>query len=364
MAINDIVEVFTLSYLLGMVVFALTISFLYGLFRNRYLKYFSAYWWLLIMAYIMFYLALRFNLELLYMPYFWVVYLSLVILNLGIMVYKGEGFNVLFKKLLIGLSIIFLILPVFSFFPLLYITIIFLIFAFLQGYASKMIYTLDGIVHKILGILLFLMALNTLFYPFTYLDPLYVAISLMISGLLGAMLGIFMIILHMVSMQHTATTEKSKLLYMSYHDSMTNLYNRTYFDEWMQRYDNQPIMPMSLILCDLNNLKQINDTYGHFYGDQMIKRVATILLKNTSNKDKVIRFGGDEFVLFLPYKNSHEATRLKMKLFDEVSKEKIHDVQISLALGVSSKTDLNEPMQELFNRAEEVMYQDKTGGIR
>lgn len=100
-------------------------------------------------------------------------------------------------------------------------------------------------------------------------------------------------------------TERKKaeedLRYISFHDTLTGLYNRAYFEEDIERLDSSRQFPVSMIACDLDGLKQINDQLGHAVGDKAIQAAATVLKANVFRKEDVIaRTGGDEFVILLP----------------------------------------------------------------
>ena len=91
-----------------------------------------------------------------------------------------------------------------------------------------------------------------------------------------------------------------RILYLSYHDEMTGLYNRRYAEEAIHRLNNADQLPLAVIMGDLNGLKITNDIFGHMVGDKLIKKVADILLANSRENDIVARWGGDEFVVLLP----------------------------------------------------------------
>ena len=94
---------------------------------------------------------------------------------------------------------------------------------------------------------------------------------------------------------------EEKLRFMSFHDALTGLYNRAYFEEEIARLDGGRQYPVSIISCDLDGLKQINDQLGHDTGDRAIKGTAKILGLNTFRKEDVVaRIGGDEFIVVLP----------------------------------------------------------------
>ena len=91
------------------------------------------------------------------------------------------------------------------------------------------------------------------------------------------------------------------LRFISFHDALTGLYNRAYFEEEIDRLNSSRQYPVSMIACDLDGLKQINDQLGHDAGDKAIKATAKILRAGVFRKEDVIaRTGGDEFVILLP----------------------------------------------------------------
>lgn len=94
---------------------------------------------------------------------------------------------------------------------------------------------------------------------------------------------------------------EEKMRYMSFHDALSGLYNRAYFEEELQRLNASRQYPISIIACDLDNLKTINDKFGHEAGDRAIKAAAKILGTGTFRKEDVVaRTGGDEFMIILP----------------------------------------------------------------
>lgn len=84
---------------------------------------------------------------------------------------------------------------------------------------------------------------------------------------------------------------------LSYRDSLTGLYNRNFFERKGQEQLDKAVFPVTVIMSDCNYLKRVNDSYGHEYGDLMLKRVGRILRQNLAEQNIVIRMGGDEFLL-------------------------------------------------------------------
>ena len=108
---------------------------------------------------------------------------------------------------------------------------------------------------------------------------------------------------------------EDKLRFLSFHDAPTGLYNRAYFDEEMSRLAFSRQFPVSIIACDLDNLKKINDTLGHDAGDRAIKAAAKILAAVVFRKDDLVaRIGGDEFAVILPSVDINENSSILERL--------------------------------------------------
>jgi len=150
-----------------------------------------------------------------------------------------------------------------------------------------------------------------------------------------------------------------KIRYLSYHDQLTGLYNRHFLEEEMKRFDTDRQLPISIIMADLNGLKLVNDTYNHHTGDAMLKRAAEILKSVCREEDILARFGGDEFVLYLPCTPQNEAQKITGRIEKACRKEQINDVPLSLATGVAVKVNAEQKLSDLLKEAEDNMYRDK-----
>ena len=152
---------------------------------------------------------------------------------------------------------------------------------------------------------------------------------------------------------------EAELKHLSYHDQLTGLYNRHFLEEEMKRLNTERQLPISIIMTDLNGLKLVNDTYGHQIGDEMLIRSAAVLKSVCREDDLLARFGGDEFLLFLPHTSVKEAEKICNRIEKACRKEQINDVPLSLATGVAVKLSAEQEIADLLREAENNMYRDK-----
>lgn len=158
-------------------------------------------------------------------------------------------------------------------------------------------------------------------------------------------------------------TEKRKSIeeieYLSYHDYLTGLYNRRYFEEEMNRYDVSRNYPISIIMGDVNGLKLINDSFGHAIGDKILKKSAELMVKACREDDIVSRIGGDEFVILLPKTDVEDVAGLIKRLQDSIANELIEEIPLSISFGQATKTKDGEHLSEILKEAEDHMYRHK-----
>lgn len=159
-----------------------------------------------------------------------------------------------------------------------------------------------------------------------------------------------------------ATSERNiqkQAEYLSFHDHLTKLYNRRFFEEELLRLDTLRNLPISFILMDVNGLKLTNDAFGHEMGDQLLKKIADVIKKECRNDDIVARLGGDEFAAILPKTDIEQARLIMDRISNSAARENLNNVVVSLAVGCSSKTSPDQNVDETMNIAENNMYSNK-----
>ena len=156
--------------------------------------------------------------------------------------------------------------------------------------------------------------------------------------------------------------ERDLLIQSAYSDELTKLHNRRYCSEYMKKAEAEGMRNFAVVCFDVNNLKTVNDTYGHAKGDVLIKDSANLIKNTFQNYGIVGRMGGDEFIAIINVKNNDEIQHL-LDLFQQNIKQNnrsTKDFPVSIALGYALGMDENEENAErLYQIADNRMYQNK-----
>lgn len=154
---------------------------------------------------------------------------------------------------------------------------------------------------------------------------------------------------------------EEQLKFLSLHDRLTGLYNRTYFEEEMRRMENGRHNPVGIIVCDLDELKQFNDTMGHRAGDFLLVAASGVLKKSFRENDMIARIGGDEFAVLLPKSGARTmevaCSRIRAAIAGYNQNEP--EISLSMSIGFSVKNDQSKSMADVFKEADDNMYLEK-----
>ena len=156
---------------------------------------------------------------------------------------------------------------------------------------------------------------------------------------------------------------------LAYRDSLTDLYNRRYLMEQIEREfirAERSKSPLSLIMVDLDGLKDINDSYGHHFGDAFLREVGRIIKVNTRASDVAARWGGDEFMLLATEADSASSSKIAERVRFQVGRYRMEingrKVGITVSAGVVSYPAHASGISELIKNVDEAMYNAKRGG--
>lgn len=152
---------------------------------------------------------------------------------------------------------------------------------------------------------------------------------------------------------------EKEVVYLSYHDKLTGLFNRAYIEKKQKELDCEPNYPISVIMGDVNGLKMTNDIFGHRQGDMLLVTIANILSLASRDSDVVARYGGDEFVLLMPRTTLEEAAKVCKSILSLCGSKTIDQNKVSVSLGYACKANGTESMNDILNVAENFMYRHK-----
>lgn len=152
---------------------------------------------------------------------------------------------------------------------------------------------------------------------------------------------------------------EKRLNFLSYHDQLTGLFNRRYFDQALIDLDKEENYPLMITMVDINGLKLINDSFGHSAGDKYIRMVSSLLTEGTREQDIVCRQAGDEFIIFSPNTDDGQIKQMIDGMNKAAGKQQINSITLSLAFGYCAKKNSGESILDIIKNAETYMYKRK-----
>ncbi|AZG74120.1 diguanylate cyclase [Shewanella livingstonensis] len=163
-----------------------------------------------------------------------------------------------------------------------------------------------------------------------------------------------------------ALSSKYQQLAMS--DPLTKLANRRNASAVLQQEKsrvNRNNEPLSVLLCDLDHFKAVNDKYGHNAGDMVLMELSQIFTDHVRQQDCVARWGGEEFLFILPQTSAEQANIIAEKIRASVQQHSIifhkHQIKITISIGIAQLSE-DQSIDELINHADKNLYQAKTLG--
>lgn len=159
---------------------------------------------------------------------------------------------------------------------------------------------------------------------------------------------------------------EEELKRLSTRDALTGLYNRNFFEEQLLCLERGRFYPVSLIICDLDGLKLVNDAWGHDRGDELLRRAASVIKGCVRASDIVARVGGDEFAVILPGadKKTAEKVMRRIKMAVDTDNTKHSDFPLSISVGSATAEDGSRPLRQLYKEADDAMYLNKLANGR
>lgn len=175
-------------------------------------------------------------------------------------------------------------------------------------------------------------------------------------------------VITMVYVSYLYITEQEQnraiLEYNINHDQLTGLYNRRYFYSAIESIK-RSTKEFSLAMVDLDNFKKINDTYGHEVGDAVLKDLSEILMNSMGENDIAVRWGGEEFILFMLCTDMNSAEKMLEKMLENIREHQVNfagkSINFTATIGLASGNDLQK-YEQVINTADQMLYYGKNNG--
>ncbi len=156
-----------------------------------------------------------------------------------------------------------------------------------------------------------------------------------------------------------------KLKYTSNHDTLTDLYNRRFFEQTLQRSISENSNHFSIAMFDIDDFKKINDNYGHFVGDNVLEAISRCLKNHVAGDELPIRWGGEEFMIYMPQKDMAQAYEIIEKICNDINKLEFNYkdkvIKVSSTVGIAYGEDLSA-YEDVIKLADKRLYIGKNSG--
>lgn len=154
---------------------------------------------------------------------------------------------------------------------------------------------------------------------------------------------------------------EDRIEYMTYHDNLTGLYNRSFYKEIVGGLNSAEQYPLSVLFIDLDKLKLVNDAFGHRVGDDLLVTVAKVLKESCREEDLVFRWGGDEIIILLPSTEEEEREKIRERILSSGRDANFEPIDLRFSVGGATERWLQkkDELDYLLQEAEEDMYEKK-----
>ncbi|MCX7747098.1 MAG: GGDEF domain-containing protein [Clostridia bacterium] len=152
-------------------------------------------------------------------------------------------------------------------------------------------------------------------------------------------------------------------------DGLTGVFNRLYFQERLQKEfksSQEDHYALSLAIFDIDHFKRFNDTYGHLFGDKVLKTITEVIRNSLRSSDIFARYGGEEFVILFPRTGVMQAVEkveaLRLKIASTLVKDNLVEASVTVSFGIASFPEIAATEAELLRKADDALYKAKEAG--
>ncbi|MBQ7674544.1 MAG: diguanylate cyclase [Alphaproteobacteria bacterium] len=163
-------------------------------------------------------------------------------------------------------------------------------------------------------------------------------------------------------MYESFTEKLKKSIYLAAIDATTEVYNRTFFEDFMKNRGNE-LYDSAILVIDVDKFKRVNDKFGHTFADSMLRFVASTIKRYIRSADLIARYGGDEFIIFMEGVSKSIANEIAARVQKAVEKMIFKDVNCTVSIGVCCVDEKETlQLQEAISIADKFMYTAKKNG--
>lgn len=162
--------------------------------------------------------------------------------------------------------------------------------------------------------------------------------------------------LYFIDVLQEVENDRKKLFELSIKDYLTGAYSRRFLEQYLEKelYKSKRMnTPLSVIFMDVDKFKELNDTYGHVYGDNVLKTLVKIVNETIRSMDMIARYGGDEFVVVLPETNPENAQKVVERIMKGFEKQ-----NIKISYGIIDASNFSS-IEEIYKEVDALMYHMK-----
>ena len=230
----------------------------------------------------------------------------------------------------------------------------------LSGFKSISATIIKDSIKYILGWSFFVWGASTLMYPFyKMLKIIPLQYGYILVGIAGLITVISIQAAYFFSVREEMLTKEDKIRKLVLYDKLTGVYNRAQFEEIAEVFFDRFTLPVVLAMGDINGLKLINDTFGHKKGDELLITAVEIMKESIGEDNIIVRWGGDEFIIILPFTSMAEAEKIVDSIKANCRAYRSNTIPIDISIGLSIVENRERCIDDILEQAEEMMYRSK-----